>query len=102
MVGPLQRVQRIVEYLPIAESVGPLREAVDTEGARWEVVLIAPGLSANGVMYTEDVLRQAASLFEGVRALARSDEAHRSERDIHVRNVVGWYEGVAYREGVGI
>lgn len=102
LVGPLQRVQRVVDYLPIAESLGPLREAVDTEGNRWEVVLIAPGLSANGVMYSADVLRAAAPLFEGVRALARSDAAHRSEQDIHVRNVVGWYEEVEYREGVGV
>jgi hypothetical protein len=102
LVGGLQRVQRVVDYLPIAESLGPLREAVDTEGSRWEVVLIAPGLSANGVMYTADMLRQAAPLFEGVRALARSDAEHRSEQAVHVRNVVGWYEQAQYREGVGV
>jgi hypothetical protein len=79
-----------------------LREALDEGGWQWQVVLIAPGLSSNGVYYSEQVLREAASLFEGVRALARSDAAHSEGREKSVDRIVGWFERVEYLESVGL
>lgn len=96
-----QAVRMLIEYLPLSESV-LLAEAVDTEGREWDVVLIAPGLSKNQTYYPAEVLREAAPLFEGVRALARSDRAHQSGAEKSVENIVGWFDGVSYREGIGL
>lgn len=75
----------------------PLAEAdAEPDGSRWEVVLIRAGRSKNGRIYPEKVLQQAASLFEGVRVLARSDQDHVEGNDKSVKNVVGWIEGVRY------
>jgi hypothetical protein len=65
----------------------------------WDVVLIKTGLSKNGTYYSEKVLRQAAPLFEGSRALVRSDDAHSYNADISVKNIAGFYSDVEYREG---
>lgn len=97
----IQPVRMLIEYLPLSESVR-LHEAADTEGWQWDVVLIAPGLSKNATYYTPEVLRTAAPLFEGVRALSRSDKAHQQDTDKSVENIVGWFDGVTYREGMGI
>lgn len=82
------------EYTPI-----PLIEAPsDKDGSKWRVLLIKAGTSANRVHYPEDVLRQAAPLFEGTRAYAdhptRDDARNRPERS--VRDIVGWYDDVRY------
>jgi hypothetical protein len=79
-----------------------LHEAGDGEGRQWDVVLIAPGLSKNGTYYPAAVLAQATPLFEGVRALARSDAAHAADQQKSVENIVGWFKDVRYVEGTGI
>ena len=96
-----QPVKMMVEYLPLTEAAR-LGEASDQDGWQWQVVLIAPGLSKNKVYYDAAVLREAAPLFEGVRALARSDEAHLNDKEKRVENVVGWFDAVSYVESVGL
>jgi hypothetical protein len=96
-----QKVRMMVEYLPLAEAFG-LREAGDADGWQWQVVLIQPGLSKNKTYYPAEVLREASALFEGVRALARSDEAHLNDREKRVENVVGWFDAISYVESVGL
>lgn len=96
-----EEVHMMVEYLPMTEAA-ILREAADADGWQWQVVLIAPGLSRNGVFYPAEVLREAAALFEGVRALSRSDEGHLADKEKSVENIVGWFDQVQYTEGVGL
>lgn len=75
-----------------------LMEAIGEDGREWDVALIRAGLSKNGNFYAPEVLREATPLFDGVRALARSDQAHLNDRDVHVKNIVGWYDQPRFEE----
>lgn len=75
---------------PIAEADG------ETDGSKWDVIIIRTGKSKNGRRYRESVLKESAALFEGARVLARSDQEHISGEGKSVLNVVGWIEGVRY------
>jgi len=68
-------------------------------GLAWEVRLIKAGLSANGNYYSGEVLRQAAPLFEGAVALARSDDDHSWNSNVSVANTIGWYSQVRFENG---
>lgn len=76
-----------------------LIEAKDEKGSIWEVMLIRSGQSKNGNIYPPEVLRTAAPLFEGVRALARSDEDHLQDKKKNVKDIVGWFDNVRFAEG---
>ena len=62
-----------------------------------EVTLICPGLSRNGLLYTDEVLRESLPLWEGCSAL--SDHVRPGEV-ASVRNVVGSYSRIQYQNGV--
>jgi len=68
-------------------------------GYAWDVQLITKGLSANGFYYGEAPLRAAIPKFEGAKAIARTDDEHSFNMGAHVKNIVGWFEKVEYREG---
>ena len=76
---------------------GAVFEAVQ-DGAQYTVpvTLIRPGWSANGRHYGQDVLKKAATVFEGVKAYAdhpgKEDEKNRPERS--VKDIVGYYTDV--------
>lgn len=80
------------------ETQGHLLEAAEKTGSTWRVLLIRSGTSGNGIHYSPDVLKEAVPLFEGVKAYAdhpsRDEMKSRPERSI--RDVVGWYDRVAY------
>ena len=65
----------------------------EADGSRWRVQLVEAGLSVNGNVWPLAVLREAAPLFDGVRALARTDEDHLQNRGKRVRDIVGWFSG---------
>jgi hypothetical protein len=91
-----QEMEESLSAIKLAESTGKAR------GSLWDVVLIKSGMSLNGNNYPAEVLRSAVDrkVFEGVRAFAdhptKTDEVNRPERS--VRDVVGWYDGVAWNE----
>ena len=95
------------EEIEVGDSVSDRRiqegvqllEAVGDKGTEWDVVLIAPGISKNRTFYSENTLRNAEKQFEGVSCFA--DHASPTESR-SVRDVVGWYDKVKYREGTGI
>ncbi len=87
------------ELLIEGQIIGLVESGGDSPGQAWETVLIRPGLSNNLTYYPEAVLRKAAPLFEGARAIARSDEEHSWNANMSVRNIVGIYKDVEYREG---
>lgn len=99
-MSPVVRVQ---QYLPLTEACsGRLAEALDASGRTWDVVMIEPGVSRNNVLYSPRALREAVPLFEGVRALSRSDEEHRQGKAIEARAIVGWFDHVRYTDGQGM
>lgn len=65
----------------------------------WDTVLIRPGLSKNQTYYPEAILKSAAKLFEGAPAYDRSDQDHSWDMNKSVRNIVGIFKEVEYREG---
>jgi hypothetical protein len=71
-------------------------EALEEKGWIWEVVLIRAGYSANKNFYPPEILQEASPLFEGIRALARSDEDHLQNKEKYVKNIVGWFDNVYY------
>jgi len=75
-------VEVIADYRPITES---LREGIQileavrgSEGREWEVLIIQPGVSLNGVLYTPEVLRAAAPLYEGAWSYADHTDGPRA------------------------
>lgn len=80
------------------ETQGHLLEAAEKTGAAWRVLLIRSGTSGNGIHYSPEVLQEAVPLFEGVKAYADhpSRDEMRSRPERSIRDVVGWYDRVAY------
>ena len=76
-----------------------LAEAAENSRPVWDTVLIRPGLSKNMTYYPEAVLTKAAKLFEGAPAFARSDEEHSGDANKSVKNIIGVFKEVVYREG---
>lgn len=97
-------VEVVEQYMPVtmreaSNGEGTFLEAVDKDGTQWDVVLIRAGLSHNGNFYSDAVLREAAPLFEGVRAFVKSDEQHVNGGGKDVRQLVGWFADVKFVEG---
>lgn len=84
-----------IEQLDLAEAV------VNTDARTVTQRIIVAGMSKNKRLYGEDVLKNAAPLFEGVKAFAnhptKAESKDRPERS--VRDVTGWLSNVEYREG---
>lgn len=78
------------------------RVAGDEQGWKWEVLIIKPGLGANGQFFPESTLRQAASVFEGARVFCLDDEQHSSKRDKSAKQIIGYIDQSRYVEGQGL
>ena len=78
------------------------RVAGDEQGWKWEVLIIKPGLGANGQFFPESTLRQAASVFEGARVFCLDDEQHSSKRDKSAKQIIGYIDQARYVEGQGL
>lgn len=95
------QVSQDLSLMPKEDSLfypqtGSLLEALEEKGWIWEVVLIRAGYSANNNYYPPEILKQAVPLFEGVRALARSDDDHLQNAEKNIKNIVGWFDNVRY------
>lgn len=93
----------------VVETYEPVREAValrmiEAEGVAagqvWEIDVIRAGLSLNGVLYSDAVLREAVPLFDGARIYVKSDVDHIKGAAKDVRQVVGWIDAPRFVEGV--
>ena len=79
----------------------------DAKGQEWDVVLIESGLSKNGVLYPDDVLRTSIPLFEGSKACCYRFGDHfdhlddsterRRPKGFH-ENDVGVFKNVKFQE----
>ncbi len=90
-----------VDDMREAVAIGPFLEASGTEGGRYRIRVIQAGPSLNGNLYPDDVLREAVSLFEGVRVFAKSDQEHLSGGGKDVRNLIGALKNAAFVEADG-
>jgi hypothetical protein len=61
------------------------------------VVLIRAGMSKNRRFYSESLLRESASVFEGAKAYVNHAPQGNDARS--VRDISGWYSGVTYENG---
>lgn len=102
-IGEPQEVIETFEAV-LKESV-PIRVAEASgqpAGLVWDAVLIRSGISASNVLYSDQMLREAAPLFDGARIYAKSDDQHlkgTGGRDI--RQLVGWVENPRFVEAAG-
>ncbi|WP_447978086.1 phage major capsid protein [Candidatus Nitrospira bockiana] len=96
----------MVEYVPARQATGTgdirLLQAKDKDGWEWEVLIIKPGLGANGQYFPADTLQQAAPLFEGARVFCLDDSQHSRTRDKSAKQIVGWIDQARYVEGRGV
>lgn len=86
--------------------------ARDPEGAAWDVTICQPGFTLNGWYLPEDVIRDAAGLFEGVDVnlyqLPQPGEGNHVPdalfpvKNLLVKNKAGWIDGVRFVAGAGL
>ncbi len=89
----------------VGAVVGGAFEAIgDPAKTGIEVILIRPGLSANGLRYSAEVVRRSASLWEGANCFPDHPTAVDLTRagGRSVRDLAGHYRDVRYVEGVGL
>lgn len=99
------------EFRPLGETPPPavpdtaatlaatVVEAVDGSEGTYLVRVIRAGMSGNRNFYSDAVLREAVSLFEGVRVFVKSDLEHLREGGKDVRNLLGALSEPVFVEG---
>lgn len=77
------------------DGIATLIETLEPDGSVVDVLLIRAGVSENGRIYTEDALKAAVPLFEGVRAFVPDGPDHFGfgpfGRRRGAKELVGWY-----------
>lgn len=95
----------------VFETLLRLDQAKDPEGAVWDIIITEPGFTKNGWYQPEDVVREAAGLFEGVDVnlyeLPSKDATHVGNdlfpiKSLLVKNKAGWIDNVKYIAGRGL
>jgi len=81
----------------LTESIEIRRQVEGTQGREWDILIIKPGLSKNGVLYEPAVLKAAAPLYEG----AISYDKHGDGGARSFKERIGRIHSVSYdtREG---
>ncbi len=84
-----------------------LIEGKTLTGSEWDIVIIEPGISLNNTWYTSELLKTAASKFEGAKVFAVAsadrnfdhldDDVKAASKGGPAKNLVGWLENVTYR-----
>lgn len=95
----MEQVSEIVRSGSVLEAA-----IVDEPGHVVEVTIARPGISQNGYVYTEEVLRAATPLWNGAPAFLDHPTALDLTRagGRSLRDLVGSYEGARYESGRGI
>ncbi len=67
----------VLDHKPVTLREAVFLEAVgEADSGKWLIRVMRAGLSANGNLYPDAVLREAAPLFEGARVFEKSDAQH--------------------------
>lgn len=83
------------------DSNATILEALDEGGNVWRITMVRPGISKNRRRYQPEVLREAASLYEGARAYDGhrvTTESRNSSALGGTNPLVGWHENVQVAE----
>lgn len=91
-VGTVSRAETLREAVFI-EAVG------EADSGKWLIRVMRAGLSANGNLYQDAVLREAAPLFEGARVFEKTDEQHIKGQGKAFGQLIGGLSGVKFVEG---
>ncbi len=96
----VDRLKSAMDSARMREAVaGDFLEAHASLPGRYLIRVIRGGISGNGNMYPDRVLREAAQRFEGVRVYAKSDAEHLVGGGKDVRNLIGGLSDPAFVEG---
>ncbi len=103
LAAPVEVIEQYVPTVPADKTVvreaqadASFREAAD---GSIEVTLIRAGRSGNRNYYPDQVLREAAPMFEGVRVFVKSDAEHLAGKGKAVGNLIGGIYSVRFIEG---
>ena len=103
LAAPVEVIEQYVPTVPAEKTV--LREAAsdasfrEAQDGSIEVTLIRAGRSGNRNYYPDQILREAAPMFEGVRVFSKSDAEHIAGKGKDVRNLIGGIYSVRFVEG---
>ncbi len=101
--NPVEVVQSFADAKSdMREAQVVLLEADDKTPGTFLIRVIKAGLSGNRNFYSDSVLREALSLFEGVRVLVKSDEEHLAGKGKDVRNIIGQLSDPQFIEGAAL
>lgn len=88
------------EFQPVTMREAVFIEAVgEADSGRWLIRVMRAGLSANGNVYPDAVLREAAPLFEGARVFNKSDIQHVKGEGKAFDQLIGGLSAVQFVEG---
>lgn len=103
LTAPVEVIEQYVPTVPADKTVvreaqadATFREAAD---GSIDVTLIRAGRSGNRNYYPDQVLREAAPMFEGVRVFVKSDAEHLAGKGKAVSNLIGGIYSVRFVEG---
>ncbi|HUX54270.1 MAG TPA: hypothetical protein VMV56_07645 [Williamwhitmania sp.] len=82
--------------MKLADSVKLIESADDKKGFKWKVQIIEAGVSSNRNYYPEETLIEAIPLYEGVRAMSRTDSEHSTGDGKSAKNITGWFENITW------
>ncbi len=86
--------------VPLPAGEGSFMEAVGAaDSGRWMIRVMRAGLSANGNIYPDAVLREAAALFDGARVFEKSDEQHVKGQGKAFSQLIGGLSAARFVEG---
>jgi hypothetical protein len=80
--------------------IGSFMEANGEAGSTYKIRIIRAGKSLNNAYYPDTVLREAVSLFNGVRVFAKSDAEHLAGQGKDINKLIGVIDDVQFVEGV--
>lgn len=83
----------------VTEAVDPDSVFIEAAEGSWRIRVIQSGLSGNRNYYSDDVLREAAPMFDGVRVFVKSDDEHLAGKGKDFRNLIGNLSDISFVEG---
>lgn len=93
-------VEVTLDFQPVTLREAVFIEAVgEPDSGKWLIRVMRSGLSANGNLYPDAVLREAAPLFEGARVFEKSDAQHVKGEGKAFSQLIGGLSAVQFIEG---
>lgn len=90
----------VLDHKPVTLREAVFIEAVgEADSGKWLIRVMRSGLSSNGNLYPDAVLREAAPLFEGARVFEKTDEQHVKGQGKAFSQLIGGLSGVTFVEG---